>query len=44
MKKTKLILNLLNSVEKKKLYLLVILMIFGGLLETLGIGLVIPAI
>lgn len=44
MKKTKLILKLLNSVEKKKLYLLVILMIFGGMLETLGIGLVIPAI
>jgi ABC-type multidrug transport system fused ATPase/permease subunit len=44
MKKIKLILKLLNEKERKSLYFLTFLMILGALLETIGIGLVIPAI
>ena len=44
MKKINLILKLLTNSEKKKLFFLILLMVFGALLETIGIGLVIPAI
>ena len=44
MKKINLIFKIINSKEKTKLSLLVLLMIFAAILETIGIGLIIPAI
>jgi ABC-type multidrug transport system fused ATPase/permease subunit len=44
MKKIKLIFQLINSKEKKKLSFIILLMIFAAFLETVGIGLIIPAI
>ncbi len=44
MKKINLIFKIINSKEKTKLCLLVLLMIFAAILETIGIGLIIPAI
>lgn len=44
MKKIKLIFQLINSKEKKKLSFIILLMIFAAILETVGIGLIIPAI
>ena len=44
MKKINLILKLLNKTEKKHLLFLILLMVIGATLETIGLGLVIPAI
>ena len=44
MTKFRKIISLLNKKERSKLLVLVILMIIGALLETIGIGLVVPAI
>ena len=44
MKKINLILKLLNKTEKKHLLFLIMLMVIGATLETIGLGLVIPAI
>ena len=44
MKKIKLIFQLINYKEKKKLSFIILLMIFAAFLETVGIGLIIPAI
>ena len=44
MTKFRKIISLLNKKERSKLLILVILMIIGALLETIGIGLVVPAI
>ena len=44
MKKIRLIFELINIKEKKRIYLLIFLMIIAAILETAGIGLIIPAI